>query len=117
MMFFLYGYFASTIIICNNWAGLNTLLSIVFFLSAAFIYLGVTIQGRMNIEMQKTFNVLLPICMKCQKIQADDIPGSESITRNIIKSIVGLCISALRTSMHGFPHSVVSFLLKMLLEL
>jgi hypothetical protein len=72
MVLFLVGYFFTTLALCTEWIKINTLItSLIFFLSGSFVYLGVSIQGKMIMEMMKTLRVLMPICMKCKKIRND----------------------------------------------
>jgi hypothetical protein len=75
MMLFLLAY--AVVILCclTGWKAMNeAIIAAVFFLGAAFIYIGILMQNRMSTAMLQTIRGLIPICAWCKRIRSD-APG------------------------------------------
>ncbi len=70
MAFFLLGYIASLAALVLGFSLISeTFVSLIFLLGAVFVYIGVTVQTHLMAEIQQTIQGILPICVKCKKIQ------------------------------------------------
>ncbi len=71
MAFFLLGYLASLAALVMKFSLISeTFVSLIFLFGAVFVYIGVTVQTHLMTEIQQTIQGILPICVKCKKIQA-----------------------------------------------
>jgi hypothetical protein len=69
MCFFLVGYVVVLIGFAIRLAVLSNLfVSVIFFFSSVFVFMGIAIEIRLLSEIQKTLSGLLPICAKCKKV-------------------------------------------------
>jgi hypothetical protein len=58
--------------------------SVIFFLGAVFVLIGVNVQERLSSEVQRTLRGIVPICAKCKQIRlADRDPADPAAWRPI----------------------------------
>ena len=70
MAFFLLGYLASLFALVMQYSLISeTFVSLIFLFGGVFVYIGVTVQTQLMSEVQQTIQGILPICMRCKKIQ------------------------------------------------
>ena len=73
MVFFFCGYLVVMAAFIFHFSFIsNTFVSIIFFLGAVFVFIGVTVQLRLLSEVQSTLKGILPICSRCNKIRTWD---------------------------------------------
>ncbi len=71
MVFFLMAYVAVVVFCLTGFKAVNEpIVAAVFFLGAAFVYLGILMQNRMSAAMLHTLRGLIPICAWCKRIRA-----------------------------------------------
>lgn len=71
MVFFLFAYVAVTLCCLTGYRKMNDLIvSAVFFLGAAFMYIGILMQNRMGAAIVLTLRGLIPICAWCKRVCA-----------------------------------------------
>lgn len=80
IIFFMAGYFTIAITMYIGLEDVSVgLVSVIFLLVAAFVYIGAIIKGKMTSEIIKTIERLIPICSDCKKIQnANSDPVNQS---------------------------------------
>ncbi len=85
MFFFLAGYVVVAMSVLVGKASLGMFwVSLIFFLGAVFVFLGIALHTRMISEIQQTIQGLLPICMECKKIRTT---GADSAAQESWKEI------------------------------
>ena len=73
MCFFLLGYIIVTgAIVFRSSLLSETFVSVIFFLGAVFVFIGIVVQSRLLAEIQQTLQGILPICAKCKKVRNAD---------------------------------------------
>jgi hypothetical protein len=76
MILFLLAYAVVILGLFAGFKAMNELIvAAVFFLGAAFIYIGILMQNRMAAAMLQTIRGLIPICAWCKRIRSD-APGA-----------------------------------------
>lgn len=61
----------------------ESLVAVIFLLSAVFIYVGVIFQSFMGEELLKTLRGILPICMSCKKVRTENAENTDKIWTSI----------------------------------
>jgi hypothetical protein len=73
MAFFLCGYLVVLVAFPFHDSFLSeTFVSVIFLFGAIFVLLGVVVQARLLLEVQRTLQGILPIWRRCKKIRAAD---------------------------------------------
>jgi hypothetical protein len=73
MAFFLCGYLVVMTAFAFHYSFISeTVVSLIFFFGAIFVFIGVRVQSRLMSEVQNTLQGILPICCKCKKIRNVD---------------------------------------------
>lgn len=73
MIFFLIGYLVVLAGVCFHFQLVTEIiLSLILFLGAIFVFIGVLVQSRLLSEIQNTLHGMLPICAKCKKIRVEN---------------------------------------------
>jgi len=91
MIFFLTAYVAAALCCLTGFEKVTAaIVPAVFFLGAAFIYLGILMQNRMSAAMLHTLRGLIPICAWCKRIHAtpsgqDGEPSWQSVETYIAR--------------------------------
>jgi hypothetical protein len=85
MVFFLVGYLVVLVAFALSVSFISEILvSIIFFLGALFVLIGIVVQSRLLLGMHTTLHGILPICAQCKKIRVRD---GDIEDRNAWKSV------------------------------
>jgi hypothetical protein len=73
MVFFLCGYVIVILALAFEISVISQLfISLIFFLGAVFVLMGIMIQSRLLSQLATTLKGLIPICSKCHKVRDDE---------------------------------------------
>jgi hypothetical protein len=73
MIFFVFGYCFVLVAVALRYSMISeSILSIILFFGAVFVFIGIFVQSRLLSEVQNTLQGILPICARCKKIRVED---------------------------------------------
>jgi hypothetical protein len=101
MAFFLCGYLVVLAAFAFHYSIISeTFVSLIFFLGAIYVFVGVSVQSRLMSEVQITLQGILPICCKCKKIRSVDADHKDPLAWKRIEDFLSEKINV------GFSHGL-----------
>ena len=89
MFFFLTGYVVVAVSVLLGRTSLGMFsVSVIFFLGAVFVFLGILLHARVISEIHQTIQGLLPICLECKRIRITGADSSDQASWKEIESYI-----------------------------